>query len=57
VKYKEEYLKAIIAEYQPNYAEPLTLKDAEEIADNSIAMFKYLDHLYHKYAKKLKESA
>jgi hypothetical protein len=57
MKYDESYLKAIIVAYQPDFPEPLTLAEAEEIADNTIRLFKYLDFLSHKYANKLTKSA
>lgn len=48
-KYNEDFLKKTIACWQPRYAQPLTLQDAEEIITNSIELFKYLNFLDEKY--------
>jgi hypothetical protein len=52
-KYDKEYLEAIITEYQPDCPEPLTLADAEEIADVTIGLGEYVIYLQHKYKDKL----
>jgi len=49
MKYTDEYLQEIIAEYQQFSKEPLTLADAEEVANNTVALFKCLKRLHQKH--------
>ncbi|MBF0571840.1 MAG: hypothetical protein HQL12_08230 [Candidatus Omnitrophica bacterium] len=41
-KYPKEYLEKTIKLWQPYSPEPLTLADAQEIADNVIGLYSYL---------------
>lgn len=49
MKYTVEYLQQVIEEYQQYSKEPLTLADAEEVANNTVALFKCLKRLHQKH--------
>ncbi len=51
-KYPKEYLEKTIRLWQPYSPEPLTLEDAQEIADNVIGLYSYLIELKQKHDQK-----
>jgi flagellin-specific chaperone FliS len=51
-KYPKEYLEKTIKLWQPYCPEPLSLEDAQEIADNVIGLYSYLLQLKENHEKK-----
>ena len=49
--FSKEFLEKTIKVWQPHSKEPLTLEDAREIAENSVALAKLLIELDRKYAQ------
>jgi len=47
--YSKQFLQETIQIWQPHSPEPLTLEDAQEIADNMVDLFTYLNELKQKY--------
>ena len=52
-KYSAEFLREIIDTWQPSAETPITISDADEIADNTLNLLSFLDELNIKYAEKL----
>ncbi len=47
-KYSVEYLQKTIRLFQPHSEAPLTLEDAQQLADNALELFEYLLELKQK---------
>ena len=52
VKFSKHYLEETIKVWQPRYKEPLSLEQAQEIAENITALYSYLLELEIKYYTK-----
>ncbi len=48
-EYPKNFLQKTIQVWQPHTPEPLSLEDAQEIADNLIGLYSYLLELKEKY--------
>lgn len=53
--YSRKFLEKTIEIWQPYSSEPLSMEDAEEIADNMGEFFEFLIYLDKKYGKEKKE--
>lgn len=49
-----EFLEHTAQAWSPLYGRPLTLEEAREITENTIGLFRLLERLDRKYAKKTK---
>lgn len=56
-KYSLDFLKKTIRVWQPYSPEPLTLEDAQEIADNTLGLYTYLLELKQKHDQKKSNSS
>lgn len=50
--YSEQFLQETIQVWQPHNSEPLSLENAQEIVDNILNLYSYLNELNEKYAEK-----
>lgn len=50
--YSEQFLNKTIEIWQPHCSVPLTIEDAQEITNNMVDLFTYLNELRHKYDQK-----
>lgn len=50
-KYPQDYLEKTIRLFQPHFEEPLTLDDAQEIADNALDLYAYLLELKERHER------
>lgn len=54
-KYSKQFLEKTIAVWQPYSPDPLTIEDAQEIADNMLGLYSYLLELKQTHDQKEKK--
>lgn len=55
MRYSRKFLEKTIEIWQPYSSEPLSMEDAEEIADNMGGLIEFLIYLDEKYGKEEKD--